>query len=224
MRTAEGSGDIYVQGMSHSYYGTACYHKGFFAEAEDHLLKGMTLGEKTTHFTWGSWASAFLGDMYFDLEEYEKSLGAYQRAFSFLEKRKFGPSWLNLIKVGMTRSRVLKGDLGINLGEVINSFDQNKNRGFAGWIAQYISEILLHLDRHLIREAQEWVEKAIELDRKNGMRLLLARDYALSAKISQKMGDGERSRNIFGQAIKIFRECGADGYWRKTGREIAAVA
>jgi tetratricopeptide (TPR) repeat protein len=224
LRTAEGSGDIYVQGMSHSYYGTACYHKGFFAEAEDHLLKGMALGEKTIHFTWGSWASAFLGDMYFDLGEYEKSLGAYQRAFSFLEKRKFCPSWLNLIKVGMTRSRVLNGDLGINLAEVTNSFDQNKNRGFAGWIAQYISEILLHLDRHLIREAQEWVEKAIELDRKNGMRLLLARDYALSAKISQKMGDRERSRNVFGQAIKIFRECGADGYWRKTGREIAAVA
>ena len=91
-------------------------------------------------------------------------------------------------------------------------------------LAHYISEILLRLDRNLIIEAQRWVEKAIELDRKNGMRLLLAGDYALSAKISQKMGDGERSRNVFGQAIKIFQECGANGYWRKTGRMIAAMA
>ena len=86
------------------------------------------------------------------------------------------------------------------------------------------SEILLHWDRNLILEAQRWVERAIELDRKNGMRLLLAGDYALSAKISQKMGDGERSRNVFGQAIKIFEECGANGYWRKTGRGMAGVA
>ncbi len=224
LRIAEASGDIYIQGMSHSYYGTACYYKGFFAEAEDHLLKGIALGEKTTHFTWGSWASAFLGDMYFDLGEYEKSLGAYHRAFSFLEKRRFGPSWVNLIKVAMTRARVLRGDQDINLSEVMNSFAQNKNKGFSGWIAQYISEILLHLNKHLIPQAREWVEKAIELDGKNGMRLLLARDYALAAKIFQKMGDRERSRDIFGQAIKIFQECGAVGYWRKTGQEMAGVA
>ena len=63
----------------------------------------------------------------------------------------------------------------------MKSFALNKNRAFAGWMAQYISEILLHLDRNLIPEAQEWAEKAIELDGKNGMRLLLARDYALEA-------------------------------------------
>ncbi len=224
LRIADESGDVYMQGMSHSYRGTTCYYKGFFAEAEDHLLKGIALGEKTTHHTWGSWASAFLGDMYFDLGEYEKSLGAYQRAFSFLGKRKSSPSWLNLIKAAMTRARVFKGDRSINLAEVINSFDQNKNRSFAGWLAHYISEILLHWDRNLILEAQRWVERAIELDRKNGMRLLLGGDYALSAKISQKMGDGEKSRNVFGQAIKIFEECGANGYWRKTGRGMAGVA
>ena len=91
-------------------------------------------------------------------------------------------------------------------------------------MAQYISEILLHLDRNLIPEAQEWAERAIELDGKNGMRLLLARDYALAARILQERGDRAKSRDSYGQAIRIFQECGADGYWRKTGREIVAVA
>jgi predicted ATPase/class 3 adenylate cyclase len=224
LKTAEESGDIYVQGMAHSYYGTASYYKGFFAEAEDHLLKGIALGDKTTHFTWGSWASAFLGDMYFDLGDYEKSLASYRRPFSFLEKSRFGPSWLNLIRVAVARARVLKGELDINLSEIMKSFAMNKNRAFAGWMAQYISEILLHLDRNLIPEAQEWAEKAIELDGKNGMRLLLARDYALAARILQERGDRAKSRDSYGHAIRIFQECGADGYWRKTGREIVAVA
>lgn len=224
LRISEESGDIYVQGMAHSCYGTACYYKGRFMEAEDHLGKGMNLGEKTTHFTWGSWASAFLGDMYFDLGQYEKSLDAYHKASSSLEKRRFGPSWLNLIKVATARAKALKGDGPIDLKEVLKSFTQNKNRGFAGWIAQYISEILLHLNGELLPQAQEWVEKAIELDDQNGMRLLLGRDYVLAARICQRSGNAERSRERLGQAIKIFEECGAEGYLKKTVQELAAVA
>jgi class 3 adenylate cyclase/tetratricopeptide (TPR) repeat protein len=219
---AEESGDIYVQGMAHSYYGTACYYRGLFSEAEGHLLQGIALGEKTTHFTWGSWSSAFLGDMYFDLGEYEKALRAYSRAFSSLEKRKFGPSWLNLIGVAMARAKTFKGDRDIDLSEIMESFARNRNRGFAGWLAQYISEILLQLDREHTLEAREWVEKAIELDRKNGMRLLLAKDYALAAKILQRMGDLEGSRVALARAAKIFEECGAGGYLKRAGQEVAA--
>jgi len=66
LRRAEESGDIYLKGMAHASHGTSCYYRGDFQEAEDHLHKGVSFCDKTRHFTWGAWAAAFLGDMYFN--------------------------------------------------------------------------------------------------------------------------------------------------------------
>jgi class 3 adenylate cyclase/tetratricopeptide (TPR) repeat protein len=218
---AEETGDIYIQGIAHSCYGSTSYYQGLFEEAEDHLLRAIGFCENTTHFTWGSWASNFLGDMYFDLTKYEKSIEAYQKAFSFLEKRRFGPSWLTLTRVAITRARVVRGDPEISLNEVLKLPGQNKNRAFAGWIAQYTAETLFHLSDQLISQARSWADKAIELDRQNGTRLLLGRDYLLSARIWNRMGNPSRAREDLVQAIEIFRQCGADGYLEKASRELS---
>jgi class 3 adenylate cyclase/tetratricopeptide (TPR) repeat protein len=224
LRIAEESGDVYIQGMAHACYGTTSYYKGLLEKAEGHLQKGIALCERTAHFTWGSWASAFLGDLYFDSGHYDQSREAYSKAFSFLEKRRFGPSWLNLIKVAIHRARAMQGDQEIDLNELLKSFNQNRNRGFSGWIAQYISEILLHLGERLAPLARDWVEKAIELDRQNGMRLLLGRDYFLLSVICKRMGDQTRSRENLVQAIEIFQECGAGAYLQKANQELTAMA
>ncbi len=221
---AEASGDIYIKGMAHSYYGTACYYRGFFEEAEDHLLRGVGLCENSSHFTWGSWASAFLGDMYFDLGRFEKSVESYQKAFSFLEKKRFGPSWLNLIRVAIVRAKVLHGDSGVSLSEVLKFFSQNKNKGFSGWIAQYTAEILFHLSEQLLPQAREWADKAVALDRENGMQLLLGRDYLLSARIWNRMGHSARAREDMIRAIEIFQQCGAEGYLKKASQDLAVFA
>ncbi len=221
---AERSGDIYIKGMAYSCYGTTCYYRGFFEAGEDHLLKAIGLCENTTHFTWGSWASAFLGDMYFDLGTYAKSIEAYQKAFSFLEKKRFGPSWLALIKVAISRARVLAGDSDISLPEVLNSFGQNKHKGFAGWIAQYIGEILSHLNGQWLPQAREWTDRAIEINRQNGMQLLLGKDHLLSARIWNQLGDPARAKEDLIRAREIFQQCGADGYLKKASQELAVSA
>jgi class 3 adenylate cyclase/tetratricopeptide (TPR) repeat protein len=221
---AEESGDVYLKGMAHSCYGTCCYYGGRLEEGEDHLLRGIGYCENTTHFTWGSWASAFLGDLYFDLGKYEKSLEVYQKAFSFLEKKKFGPSWMTLIRVAIARARVLNGDSDIDLDEVLKCSRQNKNKGFAGWIAQYIGEILSHLDEPLLPQAREWTDRALELDRENGMQLLLGRDYLLSARIWNRAGNPARAREDLIRALEIFQQCGADDYRKKASQELAVLA
>jgi class 3 adenylate cyclase/tetratricopeptide (TPR) repeat protein len=220
---AEETGDIYIKGMAHSCYGSTSYYQGLFEEAEDHLLRGIGFCENSTHFTWGSWASAFLGDMYFDLRRYDKSIEAYQKAFSFLEKRRFGPSWLTLAKVAITRARVVRGDSEISLNEVLKFSGQNKNRGFAGWIAQYTAETLFHLGDSLTCQAQSWAEKAIELDRQNGTRLLLGRDYLLSARIWNRTGNPGKAREDLIQAIEIFQQCGAAGYLKRASQELGLL-
>ena len=223
LEIAEASGDVYLQGMALSSYGSTSYYQGQFDEAEEHLLRAIGLCEKTTHFTWGSWASNFLGDMYFDQRKYDQAIEAYQKAFSFLEKRRFGPSWLTLTRVAVTRARVVRGDSGISPNEVLKFYGQNKNRAFAGWIAQYTAETLFHLGDSLASQARSWAEKAIELDRENGTRLLLGRDYLLSARIWNRGGNPSKAREDLVQAIEIFQQCGAAGYMKKASQELAAM-
>ena len=158
LRLAEESGDIYLKGMAHASHGTSCYYRGDYKEAEDHLLKGISFCEKTRHFTWGGWAAAFMGDMYFDLGEYEKAQEAYRKALKFVGKERFSPSWRTLLNVAIVRARVVQGESETARRTCRKAFAANKNRGFAGWIAQYIAEILLHQESEDFSEAETWAE------------------------------------------------------------------
>jgi len=219
LRMAEESGDIYLKGMAHASYGTSCYYRGDYKEAEDHLLKGISFSEKTTHFTWGAWAAAFMGDMYFDLEKYEKAQESYRKALKILGDKKFSPSWITLLNVAILRAKVLQGEAEGSMDDLSKSFAANKNRGFSGWIAQYIAEILLNQDAADIQEAEVWANKALGLHQENGMRLLLGRDYLLHAELQKRRGNPDRAKEHLNQAINIFQECGANGYLQKAKTE-----
>jgi tetratricopeptide (TPR) repeat protein len=219
LRMAEESGDIYLKGMAHASHGTSCYYRGDYREAEDHLLKGISFCEKTTHFTWGAWAAAFMGDMYFDLEKYEDAQEAYRKSLKILGDKKFSPSWITLLNVAILRARVLHREAEGPLDELPKSFAANKNRGFSGWIAQYIAEILLNQDSGDIQEAEAWANKALGLHQENGMRLLLGRDYLLHAELQKRRGNPDKAKEHLNQAINIFQECGANGYLQKAKKE-----
>ena len=62
-------------------------------------------------------------------------------------------------------------------------------------------------------EAEEWIEKAIEADNKNGIMWYLGRDYALYAELFKRKGDQSKAKMNLNKAIEILKECGADG-WR----------
>jgi hypothetical protein len=117
----------------------------------------------------------------------------------------------------------VRGDSEISLNEILKHYGQNKNRAFAGWIAQYTAETLFHLGDPFTSQAQSWAEKAIELDRQNGTRLLLGRDYLLSARIWNRTGNPSKAREDLVQAIEIFRQCGADGYLKRGSGELAVL-
>jgi len=219
LRLAEESGDIYLKGMAHASHGTSCYYRGDFKEAEDHLHKGVSFCEKTRHFTWGAWAAAFLGDMYFDLEEYEKAQGSYRQALIFLGDEKFSPSWRTLLNVAILRARVWQREGKEAPEDLTQSFAVNKNRGFAGWIAQYIAEILLHQNSGDFSEAEVWAKKALSLHRENGMNLLLGRDYLLQAELDKRRKNFEAAKEHLTQAMAIFQECEAGGFLQKAKKE-----
>lgn len=92
-----------------------------------------------------------------------------------------------------------------------------------GWISRLIGEILLNIADQHISEAEEWIQKAIEADQRNGMRFHLGNDYALYAELFKRKGDRSKTQETLGRAIEILKECGADGWVSKYEKERALV-
>ena len=90
-------------------------------------------------------------------------------------------------------------------------------------MARYIGEILLNIDDQHVSEAEEWIKKAIEADRKNDMGWYLGRDYALYAELFKRKGEYPKVRENLGKAIEILKECGADGWVEKYEKELALL-
>jgi len=77
---------------------------------------------------------------------------------------------------------------------------------------KYIAEILLSLDGDHLKTTENWIHEAITADQKNGLKFYLGRDYVLAAEIYQRKGDPAKAKVNMNKAIKIFKECGADGW------------
>jgi tetratricopeptide (TPR) repeat protein len=90
-------------------------------------------------------------------------------------------------------------------------------------MSRYIGEILLNIDEKHMSEAEDWIKKAIEADSKNGMMFHLAKDYAAYAELFKRKGETPKAKKNLSKAIEIFKECGADGWVKRTQEALAAI-
>jgi class 3 adenylate cyclase/tetratricopeptide (TPR) repeat protein len=218
------SGDIYVKGMAYSSYGTCCYFRGLYDEGEDNLLKGLVFCEKTGEVAWGALASGWLGFIYSDMGEYQKSENYYKRAIEILESNSILPSWVNMWKVSISKAKILNQDKDISLNELFKYYKNNKLKILEGWMARFIGEILLNIDGNHVSEAADWAKKAIEMDKKNGVKLSLGQNHKFYAELFKRMGDQAKVREHLGKAVEAFRECGAEGYQRKAEKDLSSLS
>jgi tetratricopeptide (TPR) repeat protein len=100
---------------------------------------------------------------------------------------------------------------------------ENRVRIYEGSMARYIGDILLHLDEGHLTAAEDWIGKAIEADNRNGMRCDLGRDYTLYGEFFKKKKQSSKAKEFLEKAIGIFKECGADGWVRKTEESLSNV-
>jgi phage tail tape-measure protein len=91
-------------------------------------------------------------------------------------------------------------------------------------MAKCIGHILMNIDDDHMSEAENWIQKAIEADQRNGMNFNLGNDYALYAEWFKRKGDRSKARENLGKAIGILQECGADGWVEKYEKELAAIS
>jgi tetratricopeptide (TPR) repeat protein len=224
VRIAEESGDIYSKVMAYISHGNSCYGKRLLEDAEKYLVKGLEFCERINFDSWNAIAQVFLGDTYFEMGNFQRSKEHYEKGSWILENIRLWPSFANLGKVGLARSKVMNKEKDVDLESLYIHSRNNKVKAAESSIQRYIGEILLNIDDQHMSEAEHWIQKAIEADQRNRMMFHLGKDYALYAELSRRKGDRSKTRENLGKAIEIFKECGADGWVEKYEKELAAIS
>jgi len=224
LRIAEESGDIYSKGLAYASHGISCYGKRLLEEAQKHLSKGSEFCEKINYHAWNALARFFLGETYFETGDFKRSKEHYEKGSLVLENIRSYPSFENIGKVGLARSKVMNKDRDVNLESLYTHSQNNRVKILEGWFQRYIGEILLNIDDQHLSDTEHWIHNAIEADQRNRMIFHLGKDYALYADLFKRKANKLKARDNLGKAIEIFKECGADGWVDKYEKELATIS
>ena len=145
------------------------------------------------------------------------------RSISLLEQSRILPSFLNLAKLALALVKILGRDADIDLERLYSYQAANKMKGWVGYMQRYLSAILMSIDKKHLPEAENWIRRAIEDDSKNGTRWSLAQDFAHCGELCKRKGDLPKAKEKLSKAIEIFKECGADGWVKRTEESLAAI-
>jgi len=220
LKLAQETGDTFIKGMVYPIYGSACYQKGLFDEAKNHLFERASSYEKSAPIAWIAWAYGNWGSMHIDLREYDDAVDCFKKGISISEIFSFMPSTGKLFQTSLVRAKALRHDQDIEINELFTYYQTNKLQWCEGWMARNIGDVLLHIDGDHLSDAGVWFQKAIEADSRNGMKWQVATDHACYADWFKKKRDIHGAKEQLTRAIEIFRECGADGWMEKYEKEL----
>ncbi len=222
LRIADESGDIVSKAHAYTFHGISCYGKGNLEEAKELTLKGIDHAEKIKQYFIAGMANNYSAVIYFAMREYKASKKHWQKAIFILRDNPTTPSQINSYKLALLRANLMK-DTNVDLESMYALFNEIKFQAYEGDAQRYIGEILLVLDDRLISEAEDWIKRAIEFDKRNGMRFYLGKDYALYSELFKQKEDFPKIKENLTKAIEIFKECGADGWVEKYEKEMAEL-
>ena len=222
MRTAEESDDIYSKTWGYTYHGWSCHCKGLLEEAVELLLKGVGFSERISSFRQNFDANRFLAHCYLDMGDYEKAKYHSNKAIRIAEQGRYCLDEINLNKIVLAAAKVMNKERDIRLESLYGYAAENKYRFYDGGMRRYIGQILLNYER--LSEANDWIQRAINADERNGMSLSLAWDYTLYTELYKQKGDPEKAREVLSKAIEILKKCGADGWVAKYENELAVLS
>jgi tetratricopeptide (TPR) repeat protein len=126
-------------------------------------------------------------------------------------------------KLGVSRENAINNEKDIDIQCRYGYAYENNMKRLEGWMRRYIGQTLLNIDDQQISEEEDWIKKAIEADKKNGMMWLLARNYAPYAELFKRKGNQSKAKENLTKAIEIYKECGADDWVEKAEEKMAAL-
>jgi len=224
VKLAEQSGDIYSNAWARTFHGVSCFGRGAFQEASENLSKGIRLGERISQIPITSQAYWALAEVQLEMGEYEIAQKAYRDCIELLNSGRFLPSWSNMARIALEKTRVLSGEKDVGLEPLRRYLTDNRMKVDEGWTRRHLGEILMIIGDQHFPEAQHWIEEAIEADRRNQMMFSLGRDHAVYSELFKRKGDREKAKEQLFRAIDIYKECGADGWVTRAEEELAKLA
>jgi len=223
LNIAKESDDIFIKGTSLSFDGCVYYYRGLLDESENYLLEAMNLGEKISQFAWWSWAALYLGIIYCERRDYEKAVSYFDKGILILKNGKMMPSLTRLFKIYTAKTKNLKNDSDINLNRLQNYANMNKIKLVDGWVYRLIGEILMNNNTPALSRAEDWIKRAMEINKKRSLKFDLAMDHAVYADLFRCKNNIFKARENLNKTIDILKECGADGWVEKYEKELAAI-
>ncbi|MDY6791566.1 MAG: AAA family ATPase [Thermodesulfobacteriota bacterium] len=223
LRIADESGDIYSKTFAYCCQGVSCFDRGSFQQALEFLSLGREFSKKLGQYWWEPGSNHFLGEVYFETGQYQKAKDHYHKAVTLFDQYGNWPSANILSKIGLVRAQILNSEKDFKIETLYRYISAAKTKVYKGEIRRYMGEILLNIDDHHISEAEDWIKKAIEANSRNGMRWHLAKSRVLYAEFFKRKGDTSKAGKQLSAAIKIFKECGADGWVEKYEKELASL-
>ncbi|MFC1877072.1 AAA family ATPase [Thermodesulfobacteriota bacterium] len=213
--------DTHIIGMAYSCYGTGCFFKGFFKDAEKHLLEAVSLCERTNHFLWGAWASFWLGEIYYLYNDFEKSCFYFNNQIQLLKKSDMVPQWINLAKVSIAKAQSKSGIKNINMDTMNGFAATNQAKSLDSMLAHNLAEIYMNIGN--IQEAEKWIVESKKINKENKMIFHLGQNFAIHAEICKQMDDKNRAKKHLLEARKRYKECGADGWKDQIEKELSLI-
>ncbi|TET66303.1 MAG: hypothetical protein E3J56_14640, partial [Candidatus Aminicenantes bacterium] len=221
---AEESADIFSKSWAYLAYGCSCHGKGLLKEASEYLSKGAECCEKIDAFSTNSLTQWSLGEIHFENREYEDSAYCFRKALEAAKSVSLYPCHRNTLRIALAMAEVMENDKRMDL-ELLREYANGiKTELNEGWASRYIAQILLNSDNDSISEAETWINKAIEADKRNCMMFNLGKDYALCAALFRRKGNQSKVKENLHKAIEILKECGADGWVKKYEEELATLS
>jgi class 3 adenylate cyclase/tetratricopeptide (TPR) repeat protein len=215
---AEESGDIYSKALAYTGCGISLLGKGLFKEAKKYLIRGIDFCKRINLPMFEMIGHLYLAETYFLIKEYQKSKAHYVKAITICKEESYMPSILSCAEIDLIKSKAMDNDLDIDFDSLYQMASKIKLNPAKGKASNSICAILLSRDNH-ISEAEKWITRAIETNKKYGLRLYLAIDYGLYAELSRRKGDQSKAKENLNKAIEIFKQCGADGWVEKYEKE-----
>ncbi|MFC1829887.1 adenylate/guanylate cyclase domain-containing protein [Thermodesulfobacteriota bacterium] len=224
IRLAEESTDIYSKAMTYICHGISCYGQGDIKMAIKNLRQGIVFCKRINYLVWEARANSILSEIYLVKGEHNKFKEHLKKSNSLLRRCKFFPSWINGQEMLLAGLKLLEDKNNTNLNNLPIYYDQIKLKEAKSSATRKIAKILIDIDNQHLPEAEDWIIKAIDIDKRNGMMFYLGRDYALYAELLERKGETLKAKENLNKAIEILKECGADGWVGKYEMELASLS
>ncbi len=224
VRLAEESGDIFSKAMAFTLHGFSCYYMGMFQDAIRNLTQGAAFGERMDYFAWNAVSQYYLGESHVAMGQHRRAQPFYERAIWFLHNNIWFPSFLNFNEITLARTKILNNPQEIHLEALCRKAAKNKLNLFEGQTQRKIGDILLNSGRRGATEAEGWIRRAIEADKRHGVLFELGQDHLLLADFFQRKGEPKKARRSLDDASRLFADCGVDCWVEQCQSALASLA